>query len=364
MQSELGSLVVVKRVEGTGNPVIEPLADIKIGPAIAALPKADIHLHSEAAPRLEQVMAERSGKPVTDWRAHARELMHSLPPGMPRLETWGPDLPFPRAKADELDRPANFKARIGRVLAEAATDGAVLVEVLFGGSTILRDDFPDLFGEALAEVRSRFPRFHAVPLVAARTTEEWAETLLPRCIAGAGRGLAGLNILPAPYDRPADWSAVHRWAARARDAGLGITAHAGELGALHLAEALEVPGLMRIGHAIGAAADARMLDRVAERGLTIECALSSNVVIGAVESYESHPIRRFVQRGIPVAICTDDPVRACTSIGREYAIASRLGFSTAALREFTANAVRASFCTRDVHDRLLRLWSDSATMRP
>ncbi len=342
---------------------IEPLTDIEIGPAIAALPKVDIHLHSEAGPRLEQVMAERSGAPVTDWRAHARELMRNLPPGIPRLETWGPDLPLPRATVDELDRPpSNFKARVAHILVEAATDGAVLVEVLFGASTVLREDFLDLFGEAVAEVRERFPNLHAVPLVAAKTTEEWAATLLPRCIAGARRGLAGINIIPLTYDRPADWSVVCGWAQGARDAGLGIAAHAGEFGALHLAEALEVPGLTRIGHAVGAGSDPRLLDRIAERGVTIECPVSCNVVLGAVASYEDHPIRRFVEWGIPVAICSDDPVRACTSIGREYAIASRLGFSPPELREFTANAVRASFCSREVRGRLLRLLSDSATM--
>ena len=345
--------------------VIEPLADVEIGPAIAALPKADIHLHSEAGPRLEQVIAERCGERVTDWRSHARELMRTLPPGMPRLETWGPDLPLPRSTVDELDRPPdNFKARVSRILVEAALDGAVLVEVLFGGSSILREDFLDLFGEALAEARSRFPRLHAVPLVAAKTTEEWAATLLPRCIAGAGRGLAGLNILPAPFDRPADWSVVHGWAERACDAGLGITAHAGEFGTLHLAEALEVPGLTRIGHAIGAASDDRLLDRIVEREVTIECPPSCNVVIGAVESYESHPIRRFVERGIPVTICTDDPVKAGTTIGREYAIAAELGFSIADLLACTQAAAAASFCDEQVRGRLLRLLSDSATMDP
>ena len=345
--------------------MIEPLADVEIGPVIAALPKADIHLHAESGPRLDQVLAERSGGRVTDWRAHARELMRNLPPGMPRLGTWGPDLPFPRARVDELDRdPENFKARISRILVEAAMDGAVLVEVLFGGSTILREDFLDLFGEALAGVRVRFPRLRAVPLVAAKTTEEWAATLLPRCIVGAGHGLAGLNILPAPFDQPADWSIVYGWAERARDAGLGITAHAGEFGTQHLAEALDVPGLTRIGHAVGAGSDPRLLDRIAERGVTIECPLSCNVVLGAVESYGAHPIRRFMERGIPVAICTDDPLKACTSIGREYAIASELGLSGPELRACTHAAISASFCGDETRGRLLRLLPDSATMDP
>ena len=92
---------------------IEPLAEIAIGPEVAALPKADLHLHAESGPRLEQVIAERSGVPVTDWRVHARELMRSVPPGMARLETWGPDLPLPSSMADELDRDQeNFKARV------------------------------------------------------------------------------------------------------------------------------------------------------------------------------------------------------------------------------------------------------------
>ena len=336
--------------------LIAPLADVEIPPSIIALPKADIHVHAEAGARLEQVIAQRTGRRGTDWRAKARELMRNLPPGMARLETWTPDLPFPRSWVDEVERdPEYLEARIRRVLVEAAADGAILAEVMFGASHLLRDDFLDRFAASLAEVRQRFPQFHAVPLVVAATTAEWAATLLPRCLAAARRGLAGLNILPAPYDQPADWSVVHGWAERAREAGLGIAAHAGEFGALHLAEALKVPGLTRIGHAVAAAADPRLLDRIAARGVTIECSLSSNVVLGAVASYEHHPIRRFVERGIPVAICTDDPVRACTTIAREYAIAAKLGFSSMELRGFTRAAVRASFCDPAERDRLLPL---------
>ena len=336
--------------------MLAPLTDVEIAPAIAALPKADIHVHAESGARLEQVIAQRTGRRGTDWRAKARALMRHLPPGIARLETWSPDLPFPRSWVDEVERdPEYLEARIRRVLAEAAADGALLVEVMFGALHLLRDDFLDRFAASLAAVRHNFPQFHAVPLVVATTTAEWAATLLPRCLAAARRGLAGLNILPAPYDQPADWSVVHGWAERARDAGLGIAAHAGEFGALHLAEALEVPGLTRIGHAVGAGSDPRLLDRIAARGVTIECALSSNVVLGAVASYERHPLRRFVERGIPVAICTDDPVRACTTIGREYAIAAKLGFSPAELRGFTRAAVRASFCDPAERYRLLPL---------
>ncbi len=87
-------------------------------------------------------------------------------------------------------------------------------------------------------------------------------------------------------------------------------------------------------------------------------------MLGAVQSYEDHPIRRFVERGIPVTICTDDPVKAVTTIGREYAIASELGFSGAELLACTHAAIAASFCDDETRGRLLRLVSESATIEP
>ncbi|HKB48961.1 MAG TPA: hypothetical protein VKC57_14755, partial [Ktedonobacterales bacterium] len=144
----------------------------------------------------------------------------------------------------------------------------------------------------------------------------------------------------------ADWDHLYRLAARAADAGLGVTAHAGEFSAANIAAALRTPGLTRLGHAVYAATDPRLLDRLGACGVTVECSLSCNVVLGAVPSYEEHSIRRFVECGIPVALCTDDPVQVCTTIGREYAIAAALGFSPADLLGFTANAICASFMPR------------------
>lgn len=144
-----------------------------------------------------------------------------------------------------------------------------------------------------------------------------------------------------------------RWAERAA-AGLGITVHVGEFSPANLAAALRLPGLGRLGHAVHAAHDPRLLDRLAGTGATVECSLSSNVVLGAVPSYEEHPIRRFVAHGIPVTLNTDLPLHVGTTIGREYAIAAGLGFSPAELLGFTRNAIRASFAPAARRAGLLR----------
>ena len=61
----------------------------------------------------------------------------------------------------------------------------------------------------------------------------------------------------------------------------------------------------------------------------------------------------FVQHGIPVALCTEDPVQVCTTIGREYAIAHMFGLSAAELLDITRTAIQASFAPEERRAALL-----------
>ena len=177
--------------------------------------------------------------------------------------------------------------------------------------------------------------------------------MLEACFAAEREGLAGVDLLYKPYETEAEWEAIYRVAAHVASAGLGVTVHAGEVSTANIAAALKVPGLTRLGHAVYAAQDPRLLELVAASGVTIECCLSCNVVMGAVPSYEEHPICRFIRHSIPVALCTDDPVQVCTTIGREYAIAHVLGLSAAELLDITRTAIQASFAPEERRAALL-----------
>ena len=331
---------------------LAPFGEVPIDPAVVALPKVDLHLHQEQLPRIDRVLAGREGRAAYDWRGGARRLMAETPPGMPRLLRLGEVRPAPLAADDD---PAMFIARIVDLLDEAASDGAVLVEVRCGQESPLRPDFMALFREAERRVQARYPRLRAeviVPLLLWYEPER-LEAVLSACLRLAPDGLAGIDLLYRPYDTEGDWSVARRIAERASAAGLGVTAHAGEFSMANIAAAARLPGLTRLGHATYAAEDPRLLALLAERRITIECSLSCNVVLGAVASYEAHPIRRFVEAGIPVALGTDDPVQVCTTIGREYAIVAALGFSVAELRGFSRDAIRAAFTTPERRAALL-----------
>ncbi len=226
----------------------------------------------------------------------------------------------------------------------------------------MRPDFMTLFRVAEQRVQVDYPQFFAeaighILLTNDPTQFQTAERQLKRCLELANEGLAGIDFITAPYDIEADptlWATIYHWSERAADAGLGITVHAGEFSTANLAAALRVPGLRRIGHAVYVATDEYLLEKLVRSNITIECSLSCNVVLGAVPSYAEHPIRQFVASGIPITLNTDDPVRIWTTIKREYAIASALGFSSKTLLGFTRNAIQSSFTSAKRRESLLK----------
>ncbi|MBN3924990.1 hypothetical protein [Nostoc sp. NMS4] len=69
-----------------------------------------------------------------------------------------------------------------------------------------------------------------------------------------------------------------------------------------------------------------------------------------------------MKREIAIALCTDDPVQICTTIGREYAVAHTLGFSPAELLAVTRNAIEVAFTSPERRNELLNKlsqWDDA-----
>jgi adenosine deaminase len=93
-----------------------------------------------------------------------------------------------------------------------------------------------------------------------------------------------------------------------RGAGWQVTVHAGEAaGAQSIVTAIEQLGATRIGHAVRAVEDAAVMDLLRERRIGIEANLTSNVQTSTVPDYASHPLKKFLERGLLATINTDDP---------------------------------------------------------
>lgn len=168
-----------------------------------------------------------------------------------------------------------------------------------------------------------------------------------------GFGIGGDENFGAPKD-------FARAFAIARDAGLKLTAHAGELaGPQSVRGAIRDLGIARVGHGVRAGEDPDVLAELKDRGIAMELCPSSNLALGLFPDMAAHPLVRYAREGLLATISTDDPPYFSASIGSEYAmVAEAYGLDAADMLGFTRRAVEAAFCEDEVKRSLRQRIAD------
>jgi adenosine deaminase len=145
------------------------------------------------------------------------------------------------------------------------------------------------------------------------------EILVEKAIMYRNRGIIGIDIAGprSPRFRYEDYTRLVR---RAKDAGLGVTVHAGEdEGSDSVRKVLSTLEPDRIGHGVKAVGDERTLELLSRSGVLLEVCPSSNVHTGIVESYSD--FRRifavFKKYRVKFSLNTDGPEMLRTNLRRE-----------------------------------------------
>ncbi|MFF3460679.1 adenosine deaminase [Streptomyces sp. NPDC002730] len=133
--------------------------------------------------------------------------------------------------------------------------------------------------------------------------------------------------------------------ARAREAGLHVTIHAGEAaGPESVWAALATLHPDRIGHGVRSAEDPALMQKLAEDNITLELALTSNVQTRAVTSLREHPVLLLMESGVPVTLNTDNPTPSATRVSAEYHKAvAEAGLSHRDMQLIARNSAAAAF---------------------
>jgi adenosine deaminase len=178
---------------------------------------------------------------------------------------------------------------------------------------------------------------HIAKILARQAISE-AQHLHDRC------GVVGFDIAgPERTTPPRLFREAYEVASRG---GLGVTAHSGEeVGPEVVWQTIDHLGVSRIGHACSAVKDATLMRRLARDRILVECCLTSNYQTGAVVRGTRHPIVDFVERGVPVAVCTDNTTVSGTDQTRETALL-RQYFSLSDISRIHAQARKYSYIQR------------------
>lgn len=140
----------------------------------------------------------------------------------------------------------------------------------------------------------------------------------------------------------------------AREAGLHLTAHAGEWGgAQSVRDTLTHLKVERIGHGVQAIDDPELVAELAGSGVVLEVCPGSNVALGVYPSWAQHPIAKLREAGVKVTVSTDDPPFFHTDMVREYdELATAFGWDETDFAALNRVALDAAFCDDSTRTRI------------
>ncbi len=312
------------------------------GAFVAALPKAELHLHIEGTlePELAFALAERNGVRLPYASVEALRAAYRFANLQDFLDVY-------YTGASVLIEQRDFRDLTWAYLVRAHADNVRHAEIFFDPQTHTARGVPfeavvEGICEALQRARAEFGLSSRLILCFLRHLDEAAaQETLDAAMPYRDR-IVGVGLDSAERGHPPRKFA--RVFARARDAGFVPVAHAGEEGpAEYVREALDVLRVVRIDHGNRALDDADLVAELAARRVPLTVCPLSNVRLCVVDDMVRHPLGRMLERGLFVTVNSDDPAYFGGYVNDNYvAVAEALHLSVADLVRLARNSFEAS----------------------
>jgi aminodeoxyfutalosine deaminase len=325
------------------------------GNFLRRLPKAELHLHLEGTVTPETLVELSERHPTDRLTLEQAQALYRY------VDFTGFLMAF-KAITERLLAPEDYELITWRMAQSLAAQHVVHAEVYVSVGVVYywrRIEFEPLF-TGMERARLRAERELGLTILwifdavrhfgveeAARVFRKAAEMRKEHCsIAGIGIGGDERRMPPEPF------AALYT---EARDAGLRLTAHAGETtGPESIWGALNI-GAERIGHGLSAQHDPELMEILSERQIPVEICMTSNVRTGSCPSLGEHPVRRYFESGLMITLNSDDPALFGSDLTGEYRLAEQeFCFTAEQLRELAANSIEASFLPPERKIALLR----------
>jgi adenosine deaminase len=314
--------------------------------ALRPLPKAELHLHLDGSVRPETAV-ELAGAigMALDLEGARQRLV-----GPERCDNQAQLLQFFDLPIALLQTAEALERVSAELVDDLVADGVRYAEIRWAPRLHLERGLSvTAVLEAVAAGIARAGSAHgsASPLVglivtAMRSHPPAANVELARTAAAFGPPMLGFDLAGLE----AEWPAPPHAAAfiAAREGGLALTAHAGEVpGPQRVREVLDF-GISRVAHGVTAADDDALLQLLRARDITLDLCPTSNVQAGIVADPSAHPITTLHRAGVSVTISTDDRTVTGISLSEEMArTANAVGLTADELASIALNGFARAF---------------------
>jgi adenosine deaminase len=313
--------------------------------------KAELHCHIEgaAAPELVLRQARKYGADPSPFIRDGNFLWHDFTSFLAAYDF----------SADLFRSEDDYALLAEHYLTSLARDGAIYSEIFISPDHAARAGlspkaYTDALGEGIARAGAKTGIEGRMIVVGLRHAGVEAVEKAARFAARSGnQRVIGFGM--AGDERIGDLEDFVRAFEIAREAGLGITIHAGELvGWGSVQAALDHVRPARIGHGVRAIENPDLVKRIADSGIVLECCPGSNIALNVFPDFASHPFVALRAAGCKVTLNSDDPPYFQTSLKREYDVAAKdFGMDEKALAAVTRTAIEAAFVDRKTKAGLL-----------
>jgi adenine deaminase len=309
---------------------------------IKRLPKCELHIHIEGSlePELLFALAKRNNVTLPYGSLEAVRRAYQFGNLQDFLDVYYQGMSVLVTEQDFYDLAFAYLKR-------ARADNVRHVEMFFDpqGHTVRGVPFATVIGglhRAIADARRELGVNAGLIMCFLRHLDEAdAEKTLDVAL-GFRDQIAGVGLDSSETGHPP--SKFKRVFRRARDAGLFLTAHAGEEGPpSYVWEALDVLGVKRIDHGNRSLQDDSLVARLAGERMALTVCPLSNLRLRVIDDLIHHPLRRMMDKGLVVTVNSDDPAYFGGYVGDNYrAVAGALSLTREEIVAIARNSVQAS----------------------
>jgi adenosine deaminase len=214
-----------------------------------------------------------------------------------------------------LQSPEVVRRIANEMCEDAQNENVTTLEIRFAPQLHQGGSMAEIVDSALAGINGR------AGLILCGLYGEDPKILMQLVEIGASRkGVVGIDLAGGPM--PGHSFALDDYApayGRAKELGIGRTIHAGEgRPPAEIRRAIELLHAQRIGHGTTLLDDPSVVELVIERGVVIEACPTSNVHTGVVESVDTHPLVKWLDRGVRVCVNADNTYLSGVTARDEY----------------------------------------------